>query len=334
MRIDCIGGGSVGLLLAGRLALAGCEVTLVTRTAEQAGRIREAGLTVLDANGAPVGQANVRCLEGDRYPDRPGDAPDWILLAVKQKDIDEALLQMLKDRADPAALICCFQNGIGHLEKLLPAVGPGRLYAAVTTEGARRTGLGEVRHTGRGHTYIGAADKLFRPEEAAGGLPRFVEMLAQAGFSAEMSNTIENEIWNKLIINAVINPLTAILQVPNGKILESAAALPLMKDLFAEAEDLARVLGIAVAEDLWERLSAVCRATALNRSSMLQDLEAGRRTELEWLNGSLLRQAARIGEELPVHETVYRLVKAREELAAALAGNSACGATPDTGQRR
>jgi 2-dehydropantoate 2-reductase len=314
MRIDCVGGGSVGLLLAGRLAQAGCSVTLVTRTEEQADRLRKSGLTVMERDGTEKGSILTRAIAIDRYPEASSPAPEWILMAVKQKDIDAALLGALIRVAAPSTSLCCFQNGIGHLEKLSPAFGPERLFAAVTTEGARRTNQTVVHHTGSGYTRVGAPGIKESSGAAGLRLQGLIDMLSLAGFSVEPSNCIEREIWNKLIINVVVNPLTAILQVPNGKLLESEHTLRLMRGLYEEADSLARTLGIDPDKDLWERLLTVCRATALNRSSMLQDLESGRTTELEWLNGSLLREASKAGQALMSHQTVYMLVKAREEL--------------------
>lgn len=301
------------MLMAGKLARAGCSVTLVTRTEEQAESIRMSGLTVRDRDGTALFKVRVDAVDIGKYNGTTGPAADWILLAVKQKDIGEPLLQALARQADRSPYLCCFQNGIGHLEKLVPVFGPERLYAAVTTEGARRTSLTDVRHTGSGCTHIGLPGIREASAASDGRLRELVELLRQAGIASEMSNLIETEIWNKLIMNVVINPLTAILGVPNGGLLESEHTLGLMKSLYEEARGLADALGIGLAEDLWTRLLAVCRATAPNRSSMLQDLEAGRVTELEWLNGSLLREAAESGVSLPAHETVYHLVKSKEE---------------------
>jgi 2-dehydropantoate 2-reductase len=311
VRIDCLGGGSIGLLLAGKLANAGATVTVVTRTEEQALSIQEKGLVVLETEGRLKVHPNA--VSFNQYASSVAGQAEWILLTVKQKDITGELLAALNLHAGPETSVCCFQNGLGHLEKLRDAGLPARLYAAVTTEGARRTELHTVMHTGRGMTWIGEPGVYAAGEEHSPNPGRFTHLLETAGFFAKMSNFIDREIWNKLIMNAVINPVTALLKVHNGELLDSAETLELMSSLYKEAAQLAASLGVTLAEDLWERILAVCRATERNRSSMLQDVEAGRRTELEWLNGSLLRHGEALGLPMPVHRTVYLLVRSMEE---------------------
>lgn len=319
VRIDIVGGGSVGLLLAAGLGRSGAGITVVTRTEEQARRINGYGLKLQDAEQAFISTPRaVPVMEYSREPESsgsPGKPPDWILLTVKQKDITPGLLKTLSLRSGPGTSVCCFQNGIGHVDKLREACLPGRIYAAVTTEGARRSDLDTVEHTGRGITRIGEPGVREEPSAMPENLRRLQDLLTEAGFLTELSNCIDREIWNKLIMNAVINPLTAVLQVPNGRLLDSKESMSLMEALFQEAAGLADALGIDIAPDLWDRIVAVCRATERNRSSMLQDVEAGRRTELEWLNGSLLREAEKAGLTLPVHRTVYRLVRCKEDWA-------------------
>lgn len=313
MRIECIGGGSVGLLLAARLCAAGASVNVITRSAEQAEALRTRGLTVVDRTGRTAAQTVYPQAAGfAEYAASADDAPDWILLTVKQKDIGEELLEAVSHHMGKETRLCCFQNGIGHLDKLRASGIAEGVYAAVTTEGARRTGPSEVVHTGKGTTWFGEPGN----SDPCGPPPALLKLVAsfqKAGFQAEMSKSIDTDIWNKLIINSVINPLTALLGVTNGSLPKSEDALLLMRKLYEEAAGLAGGLGIRTSHDLWERILAVCEATGPNRSSMLQDLEAGRRTELDWLNGSLLREADRAGMELTTHRVVYHLVRCREQ---------------------
>lgn len=330
MRIDCIGGGSIGMLLAGRLAAGRAQVNLVTRTAEQAAALRSEGITVTDYESGVSVSSSIQAVDFGEYAEQDGAAPEWILLAVKQKDIDGRMLEAIRRKASPDTWVVCFQNGIGHMEKLRGTAAASHLLAAVTTEGARRKGLTEVWHTGRGYIRIGRAYP-----DGGGGLGGYPEdvlkIMREAGFDAESSNFIHREIWNKLIMNVVINPLTALLEVPNGGLLETGESLELMKRLYEEALGLAGELGIAVDEELWDKLLGVCRATARNRSSMLQDVEAGRQTELEWLTGSIIREGRRLGRELPAHETVYSLMKAKEHKARAAQAGLRLHAIPSAG---
>jgi 2-dehydropantoate 2-reductase len=320
VRIDCIGGGSIGLLMAGRLAAVHTNrIRVITRTKEQADALLAEGLTVKGPEGLDPQCNFVEAAEFEAYLlNNVGseEAPDWILVTVKQKDIDGRLLEAVRNHTGPNTLVCCFQNGIGHLENLAAAVERSCLCVAVTTEGANRKGQTEVWHTGTGLIRTGLAFPDAGDLAQAGRVGEWAETLRQAGIPAELSKNINQDIWNKLMINVVINPLTALLSVPNGRLLESVELLALMKQLYEEASAVAAALDICPDKGLWDKLLDVCRATALNRSSMLQDMDAGRRTELEWLTGGLLREAKRIGMALPSHETVYNLVKAKEQLTA------------------
>ena len=320
MNIEIIGGGSLGLLLAGRLAAAdsGGSLTLVVRTPRQAEAVSRRGITVQELDGKHLHTTDAGCLDFEAYSSRllqAGGGADWIILALKQKDISPQVVEVVHRQASQNTRVCCLQNGMGHLEKLQAVFDGNRLYAAVTTEGAMRVSDTEVRHTGSGSTRIGGVeegDRLTRPD---------AEMLAgtlcRAGFRADISDHIQMDVWDKLIMNCVINPLTALLDIRNGQLLEQPRCMELMRTLYEEAESVAAAAGYGRSEGFrWGRLVEVCRATAGNRSSMLQDLTAGRLTELEWLTGRLLREAERYALKLPFHETVHRLVLAKEALRA------------------
>ena len=140
-----------------------------------------------------------------------------------------------------------------------------------------------------------------------------MQMLELAGFHAVLSKNMEVRIWSKLAINVVINPLTAILRVPNGELLRSAWTRSLMQDLYQEVLQLAVAKGIKLPAELWDTILEVCLATSTNHSSMLQDVEASRQTEVDYLNGSLVTMANELGLELPAHRMVYRMIKAIEK---------------------
>jgi 2-dehydropantoate 2-reductase len=139
-----------------------------------------------------------------------------------------------------------------------------------------------------------------------------VEMLEKAGFHTVMSKNMDVRIWSKLTINAVINPLTAILRVKNGDLLLSPWVRSLMNDLYQETRMVATAKGILLPDELWDTMLSVCEATSLNHSSMLQDIEQSRRTEIDYINGSLVKMAKDLNLEIPTHQTVYHLVKALE----------------------
>lgn len=317
-RIDIVGAGSLGMLFAAKLGEAGAAVRLIARSGLQADEINRRGLAVSDpADPETFRQVKVKALDSSCFENECEDGPgaDWILLTVKQRDVTDKLAAVLSGKLKSCGSILCFQNGIGHAEKLSEAVPSEAIWIAVTTEASRKESPWQVRHTGTGLTSIGEAvagrdrDRLsWAHVETLAGL------LGDAGFKSILSNDIESAVWNKLLMNSVINPLTAILRVRNGDLLRSEETLLLMRRLLEEGRQIAAKLGIQTAHDLWDRLVEVCKATSANHSSMLQDILNGRPTEIDWINGSLLRYGEREGLCLHTHRILYTLVKASEAL--------------------
>ncbi|MFC4599399.1 ketopantoate reductase family protein [Cohnella hongkongensis] len=301
-RTAVLGGGSLGLLLAGRLYAAGRECVVWTRTREQAERLNGEGLRIEAGNGLPE-RRTAACARA--WEDAEPTA-GIVLLTVKQTALSDRFLKRLAELVPPGGTIVPFQNGIGHVEALRKAL-PGRQIAvAVTTEGAWRTGAASVRHTGHGDIRLGD-DGEVRPET----LQVVERMLTEAGFSVFLSKQLNNEMMRKLLINAVVNPLTAILRIPNGALAKTPERLELAKALFRETYEVLRAYGLeGESEDLWETLTRVCEATADNRSSMLQDVEAGKETEVDSINGMIVRMAAAKHSDAPWNRMATALVKA------------------------
>ncbi|AIQ48740.1 hypothetical protein R70723_24665 [Paenibacillus sp. FSL R7-0273] len=318
MKIDIIGAGSIGLLLAGKLIHAGYDVRIWCRSREQSDALRKEGLTVSYEDGTePVFvkgtafTASAAEAFAETYLREPGE---WVAVTLKQQAFHSELPDMLKNLAGVRLQAVCFQNGSGHLEKLRELLPHASVWAAVTTEAAKRKTLTEVIHTGRGEVYIGQetagytiaeTDRQF-PEGAAGS---FTDALLAAGFSASMSNKVNTLIYRKLLINAVINPLTAVWRIQNGELLASDQRVRLMKELYAEAVAVYDACGIDYEADAWEHITRVCRATSGNTSSMLADVLAGRRTEIRWINGSIVDLAERRGIQVPLHRWICQLVE-------------------------
>jgi 2-dehydropantoate 2-reductase len=306
-QIAVLGGGALGMLLASRLAASGQHVLLWTRTDVQALQINREGLKLEE----PSGQALTVHVEALPFGKAATERMPVVLVALKQTGITDELLAALQHKVGDGATLVMFQNGIGHMERLMAALPGKTLLAAVTTEGALRLGTACVRHTGSGTTWIGA----WPPERAQGAgssLQQVKRMLEKAGFSTEMSNDIRESMLRKLLINAVINPLTALWRVPNGQLPKSAERLAVMQALFRETLDILRPLGLRTPsdEELWKTVLGVCAATAANQSSMLQDVLAGRQTEIDALNGAVCRMAESLGVKAPWNDSVTALVKA------------------------
>lgn len=305
LSIAVWGGGSLGLLWAARLARIFPETVLLVRTEEQRDWIREKGIRLTDLAGKEE-----RIPVHVRWIGEVGDeAFDCLLIMVKQRHLP-GVAEALAAFSRLPALAVLWQNGLGQEEAFESLFPPGVLCGAVTTEGAYREGPGEVRHTGGGQTWIGPfASGAVRSEVAA----RFLAPLRDEGVRIEWESPIVRRIWEKVMVNCAINPLTALLRIRNGELLRSDEALSLMESVVEEAVSVARAEGVGLEADaVLKRVVEVCRRTAENRSSMLQDVERGQRTEIDWINGEVVRRGTRAGIETPVNRTLVRLIRLLE----------------------
>jgi len=289
------GTGALATLFAARLSSSGYRVTML-------GSWQEA-LTALNSRGAylqGVGAFPVRAVaeaaecRGARYA----------LVLVKAWQT-ERTARALAECLAPDGLAVTLQNGLGNREQLVAALGEPRVVLGVTTVGATLLGPGEVRLGGEGTIML----------EEHPALPPLVAMLRRVGFMVEIVPNAQPWLWRKLVINAAINPLTALLRVPNGALLASPAARELMGALAEETATVARALGHLLSEDASPATWAeeVARRTAQNYSSMLQDVLRGAPTEIDAICGAIVRQGAALGIPTPFHTTMWRLVRALGE---------------------
>lgn len=315
MGIHIVGGGAIGLLFAAKLALAEVETSLWTRTEEQNKLLHEQGLLLVNGHGEEqLVRVASEWLNEDRIADQEKEDEMWILLAVKQTAIDDELLAHVKALAGMAkngASVVCLQNGIGHTEKLAAALSRTPVYAAVTTEGAKRENGRKVQHTGIGELWIGdiGLKEQKNAEKCENAQKMLLLSLQKAGFHAFLSKDMNNRVYQKLLINAVINPLTAIFDVTNGQLPQHHRRLQHMKALHNETYEIVVAAGMEPIENSWEIVLDVCRRTSSNVSSMLSDVRAGRRTEIEAINGAVSRLAAQLGLKSPLNDAVTALIE-------------------------
>ena len=196
------------------------------------------------------------------------------------------------------------QNGLGNYEILQKALGYGRVAQGITAQGATMLGPGRVRHAGYGPTFIA---RLPGKERLLGDM---VDLLNRAGLKAESSSDVTSLQWGKLAVNAGINPLTAILGVRNGRLLQDERTNRVMCAAALEVELVAQSLGTTLPyEDVAIRVQEVAHATADNVSSMLQDVRRGSETEIDAINGAVVSYGKQTGLATPVNFALWRVVK-------------------------
>jgi 2-dehydropantoate 2-reductase len=310
VRIRIVGAGALGLLFTSKISTTIAQVELITHTQYQSDLLTMKGLMAVDANMERILPVQAYSMTSSNYDANLAMPVDWLFLMVKQKDVNSALLKQLLLLATEETRVLCFQNGIGHMEVLKQGFPVNRLYAAITTEGALKVSEHSFRHTGQGTTWFGRIEETYNDlDEWDEQEIKLQSMLIEAGFEVFLSKKIISNIWNKLLINASINPLTAIFQIKNGALLESVYMRDLMRTLFEEGCLVAGYAKIEIDDNLWKQLVQVCERTAENQSSMLKDILDGRDTEIDWINGALLQLANKYKLALPAQQTVYRMVK-------------------------
>jgi 2-dehydropantoate 2-reductase len=284
--------------------LAGEEIWLVDYRVERAELLNHQGLLLkTPANVETVVKVPAKLAEEVVGP------VDLAILTVKTHQTASAALS-LPLLLGSGGLALTLQNGLGNLEEMARVVGPERLLGGASILGATKLGEGEVLLAGLGPTYVGPPPGSRVPSaevEAVAALFR------RAGFPCEVRADIEAVLWEKLLVNVGINPLTALLRVNNGDLLNMPSAWEMAVAAATEALAVARASGINLTVDPEARLREVCTATAANRSSMLQDVLAGRRTEIEALNAQVAVRGASHGIPAPVNHILTQLIRAWEE---------------------
>ena len=290
MKIGIIGGGSIGLLLSGYLADAH-QVTLYVKRKQQKERIESQKLHVLKAS-IPYKQASISVKLVSEV-----EKEDCYLICVKQSEINQLIPVIEKiNRSIP---IIFLQNGMGHLEKVNHI--SNSIYVGVIEHGASRLADNRVDHLGRGNIKIAT----YRGEHKE--LNYLVNQLHSEEFPFEVKKNWEMLLKEKLIINAVINPLTALFNVPNGSIIHNESIRNLAKRLCKEA---ASVLNLDE-ESSWERVTQTATNTGENTSSMRADILNNRKTEIEAISGYILNVDKR--KLLPYTTFVYHSILAKEK---------------------
>lgn len=297
MRWMVFGAGAVGSVVAARLAE--IEPVSIVGRPQHVEAIREHGLRI-------TGRTEIVQRRLDAVTDAADAAaePDVVLLTVKAYDTASAMdaLAALVDRA----VFVSLQNGLGNEEII--ASRAARVMGAVINQGATFLRPGEVFHAGSGDVALGAF---------AGAGPADAEAIAEplvaAGFPAFAVADIRARIWAKAILNAAVNPLSGLLRKRTGELVESAALRGAMRQVVEESVAIATACGVDLeVADLLAAIEQVARATADNKSSMYQDLEKGRRTEIGAINGALVERAREQGVACPVNDLLAALVCAAE----------------------
>src|SRR5687767_5441263 len=296
MKIAVMGAGGIGSYLGGLLARAGADVTLVCRGKHLAA-VQQGGLSIStpqESFSIPV-----------RATDRPEGAHDVVIQAVKLYDLAASTRQMLPLVAS-STMVVPIQNGVTAAEEIGALTSNENVVGGTVFINSHVTSPGVVTSRSEINTFsFGELDGR-KTERVA----RFAELCRKAGIDARVPDDIRAEQWRKFIPVAGLSALSSLCRQPIGPILEDPALKALYRQAMQEVADLARAKGIALEADIVERmLAAAARYKYDARVSMLEDLEAGKPLELEWLSGYVSREAAKLGGRAPFHDMAYACLK-------------------------
>jgi 2-dehydropantoate 2-reductase len=300
-RVCVAGAGVIGSLFAAHLSRV-ADVSALVRRDEHAKALEETGLRVSGRSDF------VARLSAATTPEALAE-PDLVIVACKGTDL-EALAARLAGHW-PAATLMTVQNGIGA-DEVVARHGNWPLLAAVTFMSGTRHADTHVEYVLDTATWIGPA-RGTTPADARAA----ADLIASSGLQAEGFDDLRPAQWSKLIFNATVNTVAALTGLPHDAHFAALAAPSdlghLVRALMDEGKAVASAAGVTLGEDPWEMNVLATRRGSAHYPSMLEDVDAHRRTEIDMITGSLVREAHRVGVPVPLHETMQRLIKAKED---------------------
>jgi 2-dehydropantoate 2-reductase len=293
-RIAVMGAGAVGCYYGGMLARAGHDVTLIAR-AKHVEAVRRSGLRVetkaFDASFPVQASEEASGVRGAKL----------VLFSVKSPDTERAGAA-LAPYLEPDAVILTLQNGVDNAERLAATLGRDVVAAAVYVA-VEIAGPGHVRHHGRGELVIGRSTTSARIAAAFGA----------AGVPVEVSDNVIGALWAKLIVNCAYNALSAITQLPYGRLVQGDWIPAVMRDVVDECLAVARAAGVDVPGDMQQAVPRIAETMPGQFSSTAQDLSRGKPTEIDHLNGLVVRKGDALGVSTPANRLLLALVKVLEK---------------------
>lgn len=294
LRVAVMGAGAVGCYFGGMLARAGHDVVLIARP-QHVEAIQRDGLRLQTRTF----DERVR-LRASADPDAARGA-DFVLFSVKSTDTEAAGAQ-LKPHLSPDALVLCLQNGVDNADRLRTVLPPDQVAAAVVYVATEMAGPGHVKHHGRGELVI---EPSKRSAEIA-------QALVAAAVPTEVSDNVRGALWAKLIINCAYNAVSAIAQQPYGENVKGVGVRDVMRDVVDECLLVARAEGVTLSGDMHATVQKLVDTMPTQSSSTAQDLARGKPTEIDHLNGLVVRLGDARGIPTPANRVLWALVKLLE----------------------
>lgn len=304
VSIAVVGGGAIGGLFGAALAQSGNDVLLVDVSEPLVTHIQNQGLTI-ERNGKQVVHKVKATTDASRF-----DPVEVIFVFVKGYHTELAISQTSAIR-DDRTIIVTLQNGWGNADVIAQTCEMSQILVGITNNSATVRNVGHVAHTGSGPTYVGPFDTNAGTDHAL----KVAQLLSSSGLATEMRENIKQEIWRKLVLNAATLPTAALTGMTAGELGEPGPMRDLVDAVAAETVSVANAHGFNL--DVGERVAyihSLLAGAGVGKASMLQDFEAGRRTEIETINGAVARMADAAKVDVPLNKALVALVKGYERV--------------------
>lgn len=302
MNIVIVGAGAMGCLYGGALYQHGQNAVLVDIWQDHMQAINTHGLQVETSQGC--NKINIPA----RYAHQIEEEPDLLIVFTKSFHTENALKDSKRFIGENTFLLT-LQNGLGNAEIIQQFVPKARIIQGVTTFPCDLIAPGQIKSPGEGQTKIMSADGVITAR-----LEEIAKIIDEAGFNCKISPQVSIDLWEKVAFNATLNALTAVTQLPVGPVGISTQGQDLAKCVVKEVSETAKKQGIAVNEKrIMDTVSMAFREHKDHLPSMLQDITAKRQTEIEFLNGAIVRAAEKSGVSTPVTKVLYQLIRIKED---------------------
>ncbi len=298
IKAAVMGAGAVGCYYGGMLARAGHEVVLIARP-QHALAIERDGLRVQTA----AFDEQVRLAASTEASAVQG--ADLVLFCVKSTDT-EAAGALIGPHLAAHALVLCLQNGVDNADRLRAVLPGHEVAAAVVYVATEMAGPGHVKHNGRGELVIEPSTSTGFSSEAV------AQALMASGVPVEISDNVRGALWAKLILNCAYNAVSAITQMPYGQTVQGVGITDVMRDVVAECLAVARADGVTVPGDVDAAVRKIAETMPAQFSSTAQDLARAKRSEIDYLNGLVVRRGEALGVPVPANRVLWALVKLLE----------------------
>lgn len=295
MKITVIGAGAMGTLFTGLLSKGGNDVFLLTGNKKTEKILKKNGIKISGITKIIIPSSKLKITTDPAEICRP----DLVIILVKSGDTISTV-PSIKKMTGKNTVILTLQNGLGNYEVLSEHLNKKKIISGTTSESSTLVKSGEIVHTGKGDTII----------EESNFSGQIADIFNRSGLKTVLSSKIEPVIWSKLVLNCAINPVAAVSGVRNGEIIKYKNLFEVAVEAGKEVVTVAEKMKIKILfSDVAQEIKNICLATSKNINSMLADISAERKTEIDSINGAVVNIAEKLKVPVPVNKSLYRIVK-------------------------